>query len=421
MTAALAVWLEGRRIGTLDRVPRRGFQYVPGVDERLTVAAAGMTAWSPELTRNWFDGLLPEGDRRARVARRFDVRPEDTFGLLAQIGWECAGAVAILPEGRSPDDGRYEAIDDTAVGQRLDDLPSRDLDDDDAMRMSLGGAQEKLLLARRDGSWALPIDGAPSTHILKPEPAIWPGLAVAEAWSLQVARAATHASEAAVAQDLGTRPVIVVTRYDREIRGDSILRRHQEDLCQALGLPPSAKYARHPARPDDPSFAHLARIIQERAANPPNELVRLLAQVTVTVALRNADAHAKNFSVLHDGDAVSLSPMYDVSPTTAFLPTQTTLGLSVGGKFRMADVGTEQMVQEAVAWGVPSRVALDTVRQVASDLAAGVEQADESYPDLPSGPRDVAMAGIDQIQRPRPGGSDRVTVNRSRGRRRAMP
>ena len=196
MTSTLAVWLSDRRVGTLERTAAGDLVYTPGIDVPLTVAASGLTTWSPQLTRNWFDGLLPEGDRRVRLAARFGLRSEDTFGLLGEIGWECAGAVAVLPEGQSPTAGRYEPISDSGVAERLDALPSIDLDPDDAIRMSLGGAQDKLLLARIAQQWALPIDGAPSTHILKPEPDLWPGLAAAEAWALHVASAATPASEA---------------------------------------------------------------------------------------------------------------------------------------------------------------------------------------------------------------------------------
>jgi serine/threonine-protein kinase HipA len=150
------------RVGTLERTAAGDLVYSPGIDSPLTVGASGLTTWSPQLTRNWFDGLLPEGDRRARLAARFSLRSDDTFGPLGEIGWECAGAVAVLPEGQLPSSGRYEPVDNAGVAERLDALPSIDLDPDDAIRMSLGGTQDKLLLARIAQGWALPIDGAPS-------------------------------------------------------------------------------------------------------------------------------------------------------------------------------------------------------------------------------------------------------------------
>jgi serine/threonine-protein kinase HipA len=416
MTSTLAVWLSDRRVGTLERTAAGEVVYSPGIDVPLTVAASGLAAWSPQLTRNWFDGLLPEGDRRVRLAARFGLRSEDTFGLLAEIGWECAGAVAVLPEGQSPTSGRYEQIDEAGVAERLDALPSIDLDPDDAIRMSLGGAQDKLLLARIGDRWALPIDGAPSTHILKPEPDLRPGLAAAEAWALRVAGAATEASETIVTNELGVRPVIVVTRYDRQHPGDRIVRLHQEDLCQALGLPVGLKYAR-PAHPEDPSLARLARILVERAVDPPTELIRLLQQVAASVALRNADAHAKNISLLHQGNAVRLAPLYDVAPTIAFLPRQTTLGLSIGGKFKLTEIGTEHLVAEAMSWGIPGRDATEAIVAVAADMSNAVEEADDLYPGMPATARELAIAGIFQIQQQRPGKWASAAASQSRANR----
>jgi serine/threonine-protein kinase HipA len=415
MTSTLAVWMSDRRVGTLERTATGDLVYCPGIDSPLTVAASGLTTWSPQLTRNWFDGLLPEGDRRARLAARFGLRSDDTFGLLGEIGWECAGAVAVLPEGQSPTSGRYEPVDDSGVAQRLDALPSIDLDPDDAIRMSLGGAQDKLLLARIAEGWALPIDGAPSTHILKPEPDLWPGLAAAEAWALRVASAATYTSAAELSTELGARPVLVVTRYDRGHPGDRIVRIHQEDLCQALGLPVGLKYAR-PGHPQDPSLARLARILVERAVDPPAELIRLLEQVAASVALRNADSHAKNLSILHQGNAVRLAPLYDVAPTIAFLPRQTTLGLSIGGKFKLTEIGAEHLVAEATSWGIPARDAAQTVDAVAAAMSKAVAEASDLYPSMPTSARDLAIAGIFQIQQQRPGKSASVAAERSRAK-----
>jgi serine/threonine-protein kinase HipA len=415
MTSTLAVWMSDLRVGTLERTAAGDLVYSPGIDSPLTVAAPGLATWSPQLTRNWFDGLLPEGDRRVRLAARFGLRSEDTFGLLGEIGWECAGAVAVLPEDQSPTSGRYELIDDAGVAERLDALPSIDLDPDDAIRMSLGGAQDKLLLARIAQRWALPIDGAPSTHILKPEPDLWPGLAAAEAWALRVASAATYTSTAELSTGLGARPVIVVTRYDRQHPGDRITRIHQEDLCQALGLPVGLKYAR-PGHPEDPSLARLARILVERAVDPPAELIRLLEQVAASVALRNADSHAKNLSILHQGNAVRLAPLYDVAPTIAFLPRQTNLGLSIGGKFKLTEIGAEHLMAEATSWGIPARDAAETINAVAAAMSDAVAEASDLYPSMPTSARDLAIAGIFQIQQQRPGKSASVATARSRAK-----
>ena len=413
MSNGLVVWLWSRRVGVIEQDRNRDIRFVPEIDAPLSVASAGLAPWSPDLTRNWFDGLLPEEGRRARLAARFGLRTEDTLGLLAQVGWECAGAVSVLPEGARPADGGYRRVSDAVVGEYLDALPSLADMSDSEIRMSLGGAQEKLLVARVDDSWALPLDGAPSTHILKPEPARWAGLALAEAWALTVAAAATPASDVVVSNSLGSRPVLVVTRYDRPLRDGVITRLHQEDLCQMLGLPPGAKYVSVPPRPDSPSLLRLARILLARAGDPPAELDRLLAQVVVSVALRNADLHAKNLSIINEGGVVRLAPVYDVSPTTAFIPNQTTVGLPIGGKFKLPEIGTEHIVREARAWGLPERRARQVVAETVEALHAGIERANDIWPGVPRIVREVAVAGVFAVGLENPG-RQRPGVSRSR-------
>ena len=78
--------------------------------------------------------------------------------------------MSVLPEGRLPASGWYQALADDEVWARLDALPRPVAQIDHQVRLSPGGAQDKLLLARLEGRWQLSLEGAISTHILKPEP-----------------------------------------------------------------------------------------------------------------------------------------------------------------------------------------------------------------------------------------------------------
>ncbi len=395
MADRLAVALNGATAGHLEPAGRRSARFVPSPDgPTLTVATSGSEAWTADLTRAWFEGLLPEGDTRIRLASRFRVRPDDWFGLLAEIGWECAGAVSVVAEsGAIPEPG-YQPLTDQEVGERLDTLPGRPLDPDGALRVSLGGAQDKLVLARRGSGWSLPLGGAPSTHILKPQPPQWPGAVAAEAWALALARTVTEAAEAQAIPALGTRPVLVVTRFDRHVTATGEIRRvHQEDLCQALGLPPDDKYHEPPFRPGKPSFARLAAILRTRGVDPVVEIEHLLARLVVTLAVGNADAHAKNWSLLHDGSGlVRLAPLYDVVPTLAFVPGQRFAGLPIAGRFRLSEIGVPQILAEASDWGVPDGVARRIVRTTLDGLRDAIDGV--AGPDLPE---DVRRAVHDRV------------------------
>lgn len=399
--ADLIVWLGSEIVGALVTTGRRSAVFRParaGIGLSVGTPDDG-TPWTPEFTRAWFENVLPEEEPRARIAARFGLRSDDTWGLLEQIGWECAGAIAVLPPDMKPGSGSYEPLSDDDFWLRMAELPSRPYDRDAAVRMSLGGGQNKLLLARRLNGWEMPIDGAPSTHILKPEPAHHPGLAVAEAWSLKVAAVATHAAQAEVIVTDGQAPVLSVTRFDRELAPDgTVTRIHQEDFCQILGLAPELKYASHPVNPRLPSYARIAAALERRTSEPREELLRLLEQTTVNLAMGNTDAHAKNHSVVHErGRAVWLTPIYDVAPTMAFID-QRHLALPVAGKFVIADCTRDHLVREARSWGVPERAAAATVGRVLDAmLGEGIPSADAAFPSIDERIRGVALVSITRL------------------------
>ncbi len=94
----LEVYLRGKLIGAINET-RRGarFTYDPTICEvypgapLLSLAlSAKRRPFGEAKTRNWFEGLLPEGGRRDRVCKRLGLDPYDWVGLLAEIGWECA-------------------------------------------------------------------------------------------------------------------------------------------------------------------------------------------------------------------------------------------------------------------------------------------------------------------------------------------
>lgn len=395
------IWLGDEPVGDLARAGRRfQFQFTrrPDVTGLLTVAAGGAdAAWTPAFSRAWFDNLLPEETRRTAAEAEHGVERGDSFGLLAAIGWECAGAVSVLPDGRLPASGSYQALRDDEVWERLDALPRSVAGVDHEVRLSLGGAQEKLLLARFDGRWHLPLAGAVSTHILKPEPDRYPGLAVGETWALAVASAATPTAKADYLALDGHRPVIIVERYDRVVRDTAVDRIHQEDGCQVLGLLPEQKYPRGTGR-GDASLARIAAVLVARAAEPITELRRLLEQTTVNVALLNADAHTKNVSVLQAGPrTISLSPLYDVAPTVWFVPFQKQAALPIGGKWKITEISRRHLLAEAQAWGVPEAVARSVIEGTLAALAAGIAKANERYPSAPREMRDAVEAQLHRL------------------------
>lgn len=154
--------------------------------------------YSGRVVRVFFAGLLPEAESRERIAAILGISQSNDFAMLERIGGECAGAVSLLPEDMpppTPENGRLRWLDDGELAAIIEELPQRPLmAGEEGLRLSLAGAQIKLpvVLAtdRSDAALrvALPLDGTPSTHIIKPEPARFPGLVANEAWCMALAR-----------------------------------------------------------------------------------------------------------------------------------------------------------------------------------------------------------------------------------------
>lgn len=141
-----------------------------------------------------FGALLPEEGQSTAVAAALGVSPDNPFRLLQALGGDVAGALAFLPAGEAPPAPDLadpaQALDDAELAALLERLPSVPmLAGEGGARLSLAGAQGKLPVVLVDGQVAVPRTGEPSTHLIKPKPARFPGLAASEAFCLALARA----------------------------------------------------------------------------------------------------------------------------------------------------------------------------------------------------------------------------------------
>jgi len=174
-------------------------------------------------------------------------------------------------------------------------------------RPSLAGFQRKALVGRaEDGTWQLPVGNAPSTWILKPDGPH--ATAANEATCLRLAAACGLDVPDTELLDLDGLAVLAVKRYDRRPSPDGPVRVHQEDGCQATSTPPQQKYEEQ----GGPALRDFAAVLRD--FGDPADVITLLRRTAVNMAVGNADAHAKNFSVLHEPDSsiIKLAPLYDV-------------------------------------------------------------------------------------------------------------
>jgi serine/threonine-protein kinase HipA len=392
MADELGVWLRDVRIGTL-RSTRRGatFQYaddVASAERGLPMLSAALPVGAElvpvEETRSWFTGLLPEEQQRAEVARRFGLESGTYFDMLREIGWECAGAVVIAAEGAKPPVGSLRRLTAAGLAERLSALPAHPYDDNDAIRVSLGGYQAKMLATQTDAGWALPVGGAISTHILKPQPRDrWPGIIDAEAWAMTAAANVTSTANVHKLVLDDAPATLVVERFDRLVGDGVVSRSHQEDAAQAIGVPPEKKYASSgSASRSDPTLAAIAAVLERYADDPRREQLNLLRQVVVNVAVGNTDAHAKNYGVLHPtAQTLALSPMYDVVPAQVINPANLEMGLRVAGRIRIGRVTGAAILDEAQTWGIGRRISGEVVEDALQRLSVGAQLATDRFPE----------------------------------------
>ncbi len=384
MADQLAVWLYGDCVALVDRERGRPrLTYTQAALDRFPLGSPVLSlrmTIRPErypqgVVRPFLDGLLPEGQARLAVAADFGLDPTNTFEMLRAIGRDCAGAVVIQPADEPappspPTTLKAAPITTDEIEQLVRNLRTAPLGVDEHVRVSLGGVQEKLLLTRMPGgTWGRPVDGTPSTHIVKPEMARYPGMVENEAFCMTIAkRLGLRVADIEII-DIGSRRLLSVARFDRIVHRDgSVERIHQEDFCQALGMLPDHKYQYQ----GGPSFRRIADSLSEFADQ--DSLRDLVKAMTLNTLVGNGDAHGKNFSVVHSpSGALSLAPLYDVVSTLHYGDVD--LAMHVDNVHKTNRVTVEGLINEATSWGLSKSEATSLVHEVLNDADKAIAAA----------------------------------------------
>jgi serine/threonine-protein kinase HipA len=399
MADRLVSWLYGTPVVSLSPTlnNRISFAWEPSGIERWglgsRVLSVSLPLGSPISARDdrvldFFSNLLPDGPVLIAMAQLAGVSPLDTYGLLAAFGSDCAGAVVLLPEGQAPSDSSTWG--NTKVTSRdlaalIDNLPTTPFGAnlEEGWTPSLAGYQGKLLLGRSvRGQWNRPTKGAPSTWILKPDREY--EMAENEVTCLRLAKACGLSVPDVELLDLNGTKILAIRRYDRDESNTPTVRLHQEDGCQATGTPPVQKYE----HAGGPSLKDLALILRDHG--DVGALRGLLQRVTFNTAVGNADAHAKNFSFLLDatGSSFQLAPVYDVISTISLperpnvlgvmVGASTTMGQRINGRENILEVSRDDIVEEAMRWGLRRKASLECVTEVIDAIHDSIDLTDGS-------------------------------------------
>ncbi len=347
------------------------------------------------VVRSFLDGLLPEGDTRRALAADLRLRADDTYGLIGELGRDCAGALVIQPgdEVAPPPSTSLtaEQLSEEELADLIANLKNVPLGAGGRVRVSLAGVQEKLLLTRLPGGkWGRPIDGTPSTHILKPEIRTLPHTVENEAFSMRLARHLGLPVADVETITVRNRSLLVITRYDREVDATGRVERiHQEDFCQVTGNPPEKKYEED----GGPSLRTIAAILGN---TDPESLPTLLRAVTLHVLVGNGDAHAKNYALLHQpSGSLRLAPLYDVMSTLFYEDDR--LAMSIDDVRRTTRVTADRIINEASSWGMARTRATEIVTDLLLRVPAAVEGAHAEMPGLSDEIPGIVASQLNQL------------------------
>lgn len=383
MSEILAIAAADAILGQISRDPRGRLQFAYADSWRASPGSFPLSLSMPLLVGTyphgviepWLWGLLPDNEAVLdRWGRRFHVSPRNAFALLSAVGEDCAGAVQLLrPERVEPVlSGRDDAIEwlsESDIAERLRLLRS----DQAAWRIardvgqfSLAGAQPKTALLFDGRRWGIPSGRTPTTHILKPPITGFDGHAENEYFCLVLARLLGLPAAAATVQAFDGEIAIVVERYDRLRTPDGIHRLHQEDLCQALGLPPTKKYQAE----GGPTPAGMIEIVRSRSTAALDDAWTLARALILNWLIAGTDAHAKNFSMLIAAGEVRLAPLYDLASTLAydFDPLKLRLANRIGGAYEIEAIGPRQWRRFAAEVRLPAERVIDACLDMAGRL-----------------------------------------------------
>jgi serine/threonine-protein kinase HipA len=357
MSNELIALLDGKAVGSVNRDARGRLRFIYKDDWRNAAEAYPLSLSIPlgakehgRSVEAYLWGLLPDNERvLGRWAAKFQVSARNVFALIAHVGEDCAGAVQfVTPERlddiRSGKGDKIEWLDESEIAKRLETLrkdhaawrlPS------DTGQFSLAGVQPKTALLLQNDRWGIPWGRLPTTHILKPPTGQFDGHAENEHICLMLARAfRLPAAQTKVAR-FKDEIAIVIERYDRLPKGNDIIRVHQEDVCQALGIMPTKKYQNE----GGPSPLDIIQLLRTYSTDREEDLDTFIGALGFNWLIAGTDAHAKNFSLLLSGRRVRLAPLYDIAsilPYDGFDMRKVKFAMKIGGEYKLSDIGLRQ-------------------------------------------------------------------------------
>lgn len=288
------------------------FPLAPGISLARRRHVDGSTRRSVQW---FFDNLLPEEALRSAIGKELQVSELDAFGLLQALGAESAGSLVLLPPGAGKAERGAKPLEFGELSRRIRSLPLTSLNAESPKRMSLAGAQHKMVVLYDEEAVRLqePLRGTASSHILKPDSTAegYPHSTINEAFTMKLAgRLGLDVPRVHLLYT--PEPAYVIHRFDRvfDDKAQEWQRLHVVDACQLLDLARTFKYR-------SASIQTLGSLI-ERCREKAQARLGIYQWVLFNTLVGNSDSHLKNLSFLLDRGGVRLAPFYDLLSTAVY-------------------------------------------------------------------------------------------------------
>ena len=370
----IKVWSDAAEAGLLDRYSERGstFAYLPGVLSEREISVTmplRLESWTaPFGLLPVFEMNLPEGALRERLRLAFAKATGtfDEFDLLSIVGRSQVGRIRYTGDKeRLHEEVPFQSVDEILERRRGGDL-FRYLLERFASFSGISGVQPKILV-RDEKAFAemahtkhrLSQSYKGATHIVKLwEANEYPQLAANEFFCLTVARkSGLDVPLYRLAED---GMALVIDRFDLRMDGTY---RGFEDFCVLNGRRTDEKYRGSYETSVMKRFAQFAN-----STHMGEDMEKLFALIALNCALRNGDAHLKNFGIVYDdvrGEA-RLAPVYDLVTTSVYLPNDG-MALTLNGTTKWASAKELQRLGETRMGATPARV-----RQILEQIDAAI-------------------------------------------------
>jgi serine/threonine-protein kinase HipA len=393
----IKVWTDAAEAGLIDRHGERGatFAYVPG-----TPAARGVSVTMPVRLESWtvpygllpiFEMNLPEGVLRERLRLAF-AKATGTFDeldLLSVVGRSQVGRIRYTGDQEQlNEEVPFQSIDEILEHRRGGGL-FRHLLERFASFSGISGVQPKILVRDEKAFAEMEQTGhrlshgyKGATHIVKFwDPNEYPQLAANEYFCLTVARkCGLDVPPYRLAED---GMALVIDRFDLRLNGTY---RGFEDFCVLNARRTDEKYHGSYETSVLKRFGQFAN-----STHVTQDMEKLFALIALNCALRNGDAHLKNFGIVYDdvqGEA-RLAPVYDLVTTSVYLP-QDSLALTLNGTTKWPSAKDLRKFGERRLGAAPAKVRsiLERSHAAIQDTAKEVRLYIKQHPEFEElGPR----------------------------------